>query len=250
VSRLYQKPPLIEALCEFQFADADSEWDWTIPGLVYQQIKEQFPIKRHAPTVEFEVQAEPDQVSQRLKGGLGRMQFLRTDKTALVQVGPQLLAVNQLRPYPHWSRFKPLILDTLEIYRQVARPAGFKRIGLRYVNQIQLPSDEVELSTYFNFGPRLPAPIASDPIRSLLLRVDLGQASHRGHLILTLASAPREDQGDPTLILDLDFATTSAANVTLDGIDDWIEQAHDRIETAFEASITDRLRARFEEVRP
>jgi uncharacterized protein (TIGR04255 family) len=160
------------------------------------------------------------------------------------------LVVNQLRPYPHWSHFKPLILDTLEIYRQVAKPAGFKRIGLRYVNQIQLPSDEVDLSTYFSYGPRLPDPIASDPIRSLLLRVDLGQVSHRGHLILTLASAPKGDQGGPTLILDLDFATTSAANITLDGIDDWVEQAHNRIETAFEASITDRLRALFEEVRP
>jgi hypothetical protein len=44
---------LIEALCEFQFADG--EWDWTIPGLVYQQIKHEFPIKRQAPTEEFEV---------------------------------------------------------------------------------------------------------------------------------------------------------------------------------------------------
>lgn len=248
VSRLYQKPPLIEALCEFQFTDG--EWDWTIPGLVYQQIKDEFPIKRQAPTVEFEVQADLEQVSQRLKGGLGRMQFLREDETALVQVGPQLLVVNQLRPYRHWSRFKPLILDTLEIYRQVAGPAGFKRIGLRYVNQIQLPSDEVDLSTYFSYGPRLPDPIASDPIRSLLLRVDLGQISHRGHLILTLASAPKGDQGGLTLILDLDFATVSAAHITLDGIGAWIEQAHDRIETAFEASITDQLRALFEEVRP
>ncbi len=248
MSRLYQKPPLIEALCEFQFADG--EWDWTIPGLVYQQIKDQFPTKRQASTVEFEVQADPDQISQRMKGGLGRMQFVREDETALVQVGPQLLVVNQLRPYPHWSHFKLSILDTLEIYRKVARPAGFKRIGLRYVNQIQLPSDEVDLSTYFSFGPRLPGPIASNPIRSLLLSVDLEQVSHRGHLILTLASAPKEDQSAPTLILDLDFATTSAAIITLDGIADWIEQAHDRIETAFEASITDQLRVLFEEVRP
>lgn len=248
MSRLYQKPPLIEALCEFQFADG--EWDWTIPGLVYQQIKEQFPIKRQAPTVEFEVQADPDQISQRLKGGLGRMQFLRIDETALVQVGPQLLVVNQLQPYPHWSRLKPLILDTLEVYRQVAWPAGFKRLGLRYVNHIQLPSHEVEMSTYFNFGPRLPDPIASDPIRSLLLRVDLAQESHQGHLVLTLASAPREDQGGPALILDLDFATTSAADIAFDEIGAWIETAHDRIETAFEASITDQLRAIFEEVRP
>lgn len=248
MSRLYQKPPLIEALCEFQFADG--EWDWTIPGLVYQQIKDQFPTKRQASTVEFEVQADPDQVSQRLKGGLGRLQFARADETALVQVGPQLLVINQLQPYPRWSQFKPLILATLEVYRQIARPAGFRRVGLRYVNHIQIPADSVDLSIYFNFGPRLPAPMAADPIRSLLLRADLDQESHRGHLVLTLATAPGEGPGKPALILDLDFATTRAQDIALEGIDDWIEQAHNRIETAFEASITDQLRSLFEEVRP
>ena len=247
MSRIYKKPPLIEALCEFQFAEGD--WDWTIPGLVYQQIETQFPIKRQASTVEFEVQADPDQVSQRLRGGPGRMQFVRADETALVQVGPHLLVINQLRSYPRWSEFKPLVLDTFEVYRKVAGPTGFRRIGIRYINHIQVPTSEVGLSTYFNFWPRLPAPIVSDPIRALLLRVDLAQESYLGHLVMTLATAPNDGQGGSALILDLDFATTSTQEIALDAVGDWVEQAHDRIEIAFEACLTDRLRDLFEEIR-
>ena len=247
MSRIYKKPPLIEALCEFQFAEGD--WDWTIPGLVYQQIEAQFPTKRQASTVEFEVQADPDQVSQRLRGGPGRMQFVRADETALVQVGPHLLVINQLHPYPRWSGFKPLVLDTFEIYRAIAKPAGFERIGLRFINHIRLPGTEVELSTYFNFGPRLPEPVDSNPIRSLFLRVDLAQEPHLGHLVMTLATAPNGGDDGSAWILDLDFATMPVQELALDAVGDWVEQAHDRIETAFEACLTDHLREIFEEVR-
>ena len=41
MSRVYRYSPLVEALCEFQFAEG--EWDWTVPGLMYQEIKETFP---------------------------------------------------------------------------------------------------------------------------------------------------------------------------------------------------------------
>ena len=89
MSRIYRKPPLIEALCEFQFVE--EEWDWTIPGLIYQELKDRFPQKRQAQVVEFEVQATPPQLSQRVKGGPGRMQFLRTDERRWFRLVPIFL---------------------------------------------------------------------------------------------------------------------------------------------------------------
>jgi hypothetical protein len=45
VRHRYKKSPIAEAVCEFQFRGA-SDWDWTILGLVYQQIKAEFPQKK------------------------------------------------------------------------------------------------------------------------------------------------------------------------------------------------------------
>src|SRR5690349_12984877 len=103
MGRLYQKPPLVEALCEFRF-DSAQPWDWTIPGLIYAQIKDEFPMKREQRTLELAIETSPEK-TQQLRGDIGRMQFLRKDESALVQVGPDILAVNQLSPYPHWPRF-------------------------------------------------------------------------------------------------------------------------------------------------
>lgn len=246
MSRKYLNPPLIEALCEFQFTG--EAWDWTIPGLIYQEIQQDFPIKRQAPTIEFEIQTSASEINQRTKGGPGKMQFVRADETALVQVGPHLLAINHLRPYPHWSGFKPLILRMFDVYRRIAAPTGFKRVGVRYVNQIDIPEPEFELATYFEFGPRFPEPLCHHQMKSVFLRVDLLNESEVGHLLLTLGSAPQTLEKPASFILDLDFVTNPTVQVSPDGVEDWIEQAHNRIETAFEACLTDELRQIFDEV--
>jgi uncharacterized protein (TIGR04255 family) len=247
MSRVYRKPPIIEALCEFQFVEEG--WDWTIPGLIYQELKDRFPQKRQAQVVEFEVQAELPQFSQRMKGGPGRMQFLRADESALVQIGPNLLAVNHLPPYPHWSEFKVLVFDALSIYERVARPKGFRRIGLRYINRIEIPETAFDFSAYFNLGPHLPDEIAA-PYGTILMRVGLQHETEQGQLLLTFASTPNNDAPTSAFILDLDFVTIAEGELTLETARDWVEGAHGHIETAFEACMTDRLRDIFEEVKP
>lgn len=41
----YNNPPIIEALCEFQF-DEDVQWDLTLIGLIYDKLKDYFPQKK------------------------------------------------------------------------------------------------------------------------------------------------------------------------------------------------------------
>ncbi len=44
LERSYREPPVVEALCEIYFAD--STWDDTVPGTFYEEIKDEFPVKR------------------------------------------------------------------------------------------------------------------------------------------------------------------------------------------------------------
>ncbi len=247
MSRIYQNPPLVEALCEFQFVE--DEWDWTIPGLIYQDIQARFPQKRQTKVVEFAMEADAAQFNQRIQRTTNRMQFVRADETAMVQVGPNLLVVNHLAPYPHWAEFKPIIFDTLSVYQNVAKPAGFNRIGLRYINRIVIPGTDFDFATYFTVQPCLPDTI-DVPFRSLFLRLELPYADNNGSLLLTLASTPSESPEMASFILDFDFVTTDASELTVDTARIWVEQAHNRIEEAFEACITDDLRKLFKEVTP
>jgi uncharacterized protein (TIGR04255 family) len=245
VTKTYENPPVIEALCEFQF-DPIQPWDWTIPGLVYDKVKNHFPKKRQANVLNVELEPQEKGVAQRVKGGVARMQFLREDETALIQVGPDLLVVNQLKPYPAWVVFKKLILDSLQTYWDIVHPRGFRRIELRYINRIETSEGSVDLDRYFTVAPKVPDPVPQTFL-SFIIRTEIPFENEEGLLILAFGSALPEMPVKRAFILDLDFITVRPEQLDLTTAMDWVERAHTQIEKTFEACITDETRRLFTE---
>ena len=153
--RRYQRPPLTEALCEFQFAPTEA-WDWTIPGLIYSRIKADFPVKREQPIVEMQLRTMGANAPEEVRHGIARMRFLTPDETGVVQVAPNLLVVNRLPPYPGWAYFRTLVLAQLDTYVEVAEPKALGRVSLRYLNRVSIPAARLDLSHYFHALPGLP----------------------------------------------------------------------------------------------
>jgi uncharacterized protein (TIGR04255 family) len=57
MSNEYKNPPAIEAVCEFRLSP-ETEWDITIPGLIYERVKEKFPIKEQRTFQNVEISSE------------------------------------------------------------------------------------------------------------------------------------------------------------------------------------------------
>jgi len=246
MGRLYENPPVIEALCEFQF-EPSQPWDWTIPGLLYDKIKAEFPKKRQQNVVQVELRAEPEEVARSIKGRVARMQFLRDDERALIQVGPDLLVVNHLKPYPRWAVFKRMIADALEVYRSIADPKAIRRAGLRYINRIEIPELLVKIEDYLLAQPSVPDGV-SQTFAAWVQRVDIPLRDANGLLVLQSGTLYEEGQQGTIFMLDLDFITLLVEAVTLDSVMEWVERAHDEVENTFEACITDKTRQLFKEV--
>ena len=246
MGRKYKNPPIIEALCEFQF-EPGLPWDLAIPGLVYQKVQNEFPKRRQAKQVEVGLRAGTEGVEQQVRT-TDRMQFLREDEKALIQVGPNLLAVNHLKPYPSWEGFLPLIQRGFHAYWEVAQPNGIRRIGLRYINRIEIPEQRVELELYFSFYPSLGANLPQDHT-DFIVGVNMPYENERDGLRLQMASAVSEQPGAIAIFLDLDYSLRQPGAVRLEETLRWINTAHDRVEEVFEGCLTDKLREFFEEVK-
>lgn len=238
----YGNPPIIEVVAEFRFLPAEP-WDLTVPGLVYDRLREQFPRKRLLKVFEGEAAAEASGIRQAFRLA-DRMQFLREDEKAFVQVGPDLLAVNHLAPYPTWEGFIPLIQDALGAYAVVAQPRGLRRIGLRYVNRISIPTNPVELADYLNFRPFIGSGLPQR-MSGFILGVQSPYDDGRDILRLQLTTDEPGPPGSVVVLLDMDYFMAQPEAVPLHKALDWIETAHLRVQEAFEACITDRLRALF-----
>ena len=138
MSIILRKDPIVEAVCDFHFES--EKWDWTVPGLIYKRIKDDFPQSQEQPHVQFEVQQTPSGVTANAGSSLGRMQFWRADRTALVQVGPNHLSINQLRPYIGWPQFKAMIEQVLSLYKEESPFEKINGLSLRYINRSCLKS--------------------------------------------------------------------------------------------------------------
>jgi uncharacterized protein (TIGR04255 family) len=247
MGKKYKRPPIIEAFCEIQF-EQNTPWIPTYPGLLYAKLQETFPEQRSAARVNVGLASAPGVINQEL-GLLPIVQFLQKDEQALVQVGQHLLAVNRLKPYPTWEEFLPLIVQAFQAYREVAAPTSVHRIGLRYINRIEIPGERVTLEDYFEFYPFIGEKLPQD-LDAFFLGVQVSYEDARDALRLQLTTTSTEMPGARALFLDLDYFLIKPGEIALEGVPGWLDKvAHEHVEEAFEACIKDRLRDQFEEVK-
>lgn len=244
-NRKYENPPVVEALCEFQFIP-NQPWDVTIPGLLYERIKDNFPHKQQKIGFGVQFKATDKGIEHIVEPSPPLIQFHKQDKTALVQVAPDLFVVNQLRPYPEWEIFKSMIVENLQKYIEIAKPKGFKRMGLRYINVFEFSESEIKLEDYFRYRPHIPEGL-SENHGAFITRTEFPFEDGSEMLTITLASQIPSKPNIISILLDIDYAMIKSEYIALDGVQNWLEKAHNRVEGAFEESITDNARALFKE---
>lgn len=252
MGKKYKHPPIIEAFCEFQF-EPNTSWIESFPGLIYTKIEKSFPKQRPAARLNVGLAATPVVLRQEL-GVLPIVQFLQEDEKALVQIGQHLLAVNRLKPYISWADFLPLIEQALQAYREVAEPASIHRIGLRYINRIELSAELVQFDKYFEFYPYIGAPLLGEyhhpeGIQALIAGIQFSYNQSRDSLRVQLTTTTSDSPDTLALLLDLDYSLAEPGTIALDDLIQWIQLAHERIEEVFEACIKDPLKQMFEEAK-
>ena len=248
MDRKYKNPPVVEAICEFRLTQ-DTPWDLTIPGLFYEKVKANFPHREQRMVQEVELTLEPQGFQQRIRTS-ERILLFTQDRKLLVQLGPRLLVVNALKPYPTWQGFKPRIEMAWRNLQEVVEVKGLERVGLRYINRVELPVQNMELKEYFEFypfiGKRLPQQMVS-----FIASAEFPYVEGRDRCRVQLTPIPATKAGEKgTLVLDIDYFLARPRAVEASTVLTWIEEAHSRVEEVFEGCITDRLRALFEEEVP
>ena len=244
MKRKYPKPPIVEALIEFQFVPGQP-WDITVPGLMYEKVRKEFPEKKERVEFIADIKALKDGVEPQISASQ-RMQFIRPDNSALLQISRNIFTVNHLKPYSTWEKFRPLILKNLDLYLGVVKPKGFKRLGLRYINKIEFENVPIELTDYFQYYPFIPEKIPQlhDQYNC---QVEIPFNSRRDLLRLATGSTNPEAPNKIAILLDLDYIMMKPETVTIEEFPEWLENAHTVIEETFEACVTEKCRRLFGE---
>jgi len=245
MGRRYKNPPIIEALCEFRL-QPDTQWDLTTPGLIYDRVKDAFESREGGIVQEMQITSGKDGFNQQTRTREVVRMFSK-DKNRFMQVGPRLLSVHTLQPYPSWAMFKPLIERAFTALTETTNADAFQRVGLRYINRIEIAQQSVDLDDYFEFRPFLGQNLPQKTI-SFIVGCLLPYSDGRDVCKVEFTTAARGQPDQCSFILDLDYSNLSSEAVPIGGSLNWIENAHDKVTSLFEGCITDQSRKIFQEV--
>lgn len=244
MGRKYKNPPIIEALCEFQLSE-DTPWDLTVPGLFYEKLNASYPHREQSMIQEVELIQETQGLQQRIRLS-ERILCFEPDRASLIQLGPRLLVVNVLKPYPTWEGFKPRIVKAWNSLQEVVEVKGLERIGLRYINRFEFPTEKVAIEDYFEFylffGQHLPQQVAF-----FIAVSEFSYDADRDRCRIQLTPSVA-DKGKTAVLLDIHYFLAHPREVAASDAMHWVEEAHNRVEQVFEGCITDKLRTLLEEV--
>lgn len=239
--RSYRNPPVMEALCEIYFAE--SAWDDTAPGAFYERVKNDFPKKQQKEIQEATITMGPEISSAGVQRLPSWMQFLTKNGDQMIQVAENLLVVNQLLPYRHFEDWEQVVYKAFTIYNEIAPPQRITRIGLRYINRIEIPGEKIAMEDFFTIYPKLPQSLGNIH-GPFLVRVEVPQAE-QGHTVFITFGTPdlsRPFEGKQTFMLDLYDRATQNESLDKTELKKEVQLAHENVVLAFEDSITDQLR--------
>ena len=239
--RSYHNPPVVEALCEIYFAE--SSWDDTVPGAFYERVKSRFPRKQRREIQEAKITMGPETSTAGVQRLTPWMQFLTEDSSLMIQVAENLVVVNQLLPYRHFEDWEPIIYEALNVYNEVALPKNVVRIGLRYINRIEIPGTIISMEDYFTIYPSLPRTLGNRH-GTFLVRVEVPQAELGHTVLITFGTfgSPQPARGKQAFMLDLYDRVSRTLEPNEAELKKEVRVAHDNVVMAFEGSITDQLR--------
>ncbi len=247
--RKYQNPPIEEAVCDIQFVPS-ADWNPTLPGRLYELLKGTYGEKpRLQHMIEAQIQTggqeEEPQIQHRI--GKQRVQLLAEKGTRIVGIGPDRLSVHMLKPYTGWDQYRPRIFEALGAYKQISIADSVMRLGLRYINRINIKSKTPNLGEFFTIPPKFPTTNPPTRILGFFNRKESEFEDKPIRVVVTFTDVQNDRPDMSSYLLDIDIIWLRAEEpIPLGDIAESLDLMKSRHREVFESLITDETRKLFD----
>jgi uncharacterized protein (TIGR04255 family) len=171
------------------------------------------------------------------------------DQADIVLLFQDGVAATRLAPYPGWEYLRERASTAwAEWRRNVTNSSTPKRIGVRYVNRIDVPikqAEIIDIDDYLRFGPRMPE-FSKRPINGFLVQVTRPtDLEHWSATITSTIATPPPLINHASVVLDIDVHRTEQIPGRNLDLWDCIDAVRHLKNAIFEACITDEARKLF-----
>lgn len=171
--------------------------------------------------------------------------FRRHDGLQIQQARLDGFSMSQLAPYPHWEEFRDETRRRWTVYQQVAKPVAIARVGVRYINRLDIPQASADYRDYLNTGPKI-APGLPQHLPGYFMQAMLPFEALGSMALVTETILQPANPTTTSIILDIDIFREGLASEVDDALWEFIEKLRDLKNEIFEACITDKARELFQ----
>lgn len=150
---------------------------------------------------------------------------------------------SKLGSYGGWEEFRSKARQAWTLYHSQIGDCEFKRLAVRFINILALPTDEdgkVDLEDYLVNSPQVPEDMP-DTLLNFFSKVDVKVLDPECVAVVSQAPQPPQD-GNVCVVLDIDVFRQHVEDFSEELVWDFIERLRDVKNSAFIGSITDKTK--------
>lgn len=238
----YRRPPITEAIIELRFA---REFDRKVAEAASKAVRERYFYEDAEQATNVVVNAQTGKATTNIKWFGFKLSSI--DRTELVLFRANGFLCSCLAPYPGWSSFRNRAREGWEAWKRAAGPSEFARIGVRYINRIDIPTPEDGLiypERYLTVGPASPDDVG-DPMASYTIQTVRPLGADQCGLTINTSSVPSPLIGFTSFALDIDVYRDVDLPKKDADIWDLLERIRTHKNRVFEKCITENSRDLF-----
>lgn len=201
---VFPNAPITEAVIDIK-TQLPEETDLKRLESFHDHIKERFPEKQEQRFIKagFKLSQKDTPITLPTKTGTQGYLFRSLKEKKVVQSKIDGFAFNKLKPYENWESFRSEGRELWELYSETVNPIKVIRIGLRYINRIEVPLPFNDFSDYLFTNPQI-APNLPQAVSHFFMRLEVPNPDIEATAIITQTmDKPTTAQRLP-LILDID----------------------------------------------
>ncbi|MBQ0894298.1 TIGR04255 family protein [Micromonospora sp. U56] len=201
MGRVYSKAPIIEAVIELRTRHAENV---TLDDLarIHGAEATRYPVLDKRLQVDNRIEVTDGEVSSQIDHRQLGFVFKSADELQIIHATVQGFLFSRLAPYPNWEPFVEEAWRVWQKYRQEAKPEALTRVGVRFINRINVPSDSIEIKDYLRTYPELSGELPQ-VLSGYFMQVQVPLRQFDGIVNIT-SGIENPGQGLVSLILDVD----------------------------------------------
>lgn len=235
----YTAPPITEAVVQLSFSDplGNAQIEKLSKRLAKHYVHE---TRQNQVSVRFDLRAQTSEFDQ-----VPQHRLSSSDEADLLLIRQDSLAWSRLAPYEGWEAFFSRVKRDFNIAHSVVGIKKMSRIGVRYINRIDVPMNENEARFEEYFSIRIEVPEKIDTISGYVWRFEYHEPTVPAVVVVQSATANPVIPNTSAFILDVDIVCTESIPIKSEELFAAIERMRVLKNQVFELSITDKARRTF-----